>query len=266
MPADIRALCADLADEHEELDAIVSSRATFDWDVPTPAEGWAVRDQIAHLLYFDHRAELAITDPSAFAAHLQRYAAVDLAEFDDDHLRPQRDLPAAQLLAEWREGRTRMLNVFALLDAKQRIVWYGPDMSAASFVTARLMETWTHGQDVADALGVVRAPTHRLRHIAHLGVRARAFNYASHGRALPAQDVSVELREPDGGYWRWGDPQTRDRVEGDLLDFCLVVTQRRHALDTGLKVTGAGAKEWMSIAQAYAGPPGPGRRPGQFSR
>ena len=31
--------------------------------------------------------------------------------------------------------------------------WYGPSMSARSFVTARLMETWAHGMDVADALG-----------------------------------------------------------------------------------------------------------------
>jgi uncharacterized protein (TIGR03084 family) len=207
---------------------------------------------------------LAITDPRAFAAHLARYAGADLADFDHEHLRPQRDLPPAQLLSRWRQGRARMLNAFRSLDPAQRIAWYGPAMSAASFITARLMETWTHGQDVADAFGVLRTATPRLRHIAHLGIRARPFKYTSHGQALPPAEVRVELRAPGGDTWTWGVADAADRVAGEALDFCLVVTQRRHIDDTRLEVTGAAAREWMSIAQAFAGPPGPGRRPGQF--
>jgi uncharacterized protein (TIGR03084 family) len=135
-------------------------------------------------------------------------------------------------------------------------------MSPASFATARLMEYWAHGQDIADALGRARTPTARLRHICHLGVRTRGFSYSVRGLTAPDTDVRVELAGPDGDTWTWGDPAAADRVTGSALDFCLVVTQRRLAGDTGLVVTGDAATEWLSLAQAFAGNPSltdPGR-------
>jgi uncharacterized protein (TIGR03084 family) len=137
-------------------------------------------------------------------------------------------------------------------------------MSARSFATARIMETWAHGQDVLDALGRTRRPTDRLRHVAHLGVSTRGWSYAIRGRPIPEVDVRVELAAPSGGTWSWGEPDSVDRVSGPAEDFCLVVTQRRHVDDTTLQVEGATATEWMAIAQAFAGPPMDGRRPGAF--
>src|SRR5687768_14064973 len=138
-------------------------------------------------------------------------------------------------------------------------------MSFASFVSARLMETWAHGQDVVDALGAEREPTNRLEHICHLGVRARRNSYAARGLEFPGGDVRVVVTAPDGAEWSWGE-SSDDLVTGPALDFCLCVTQRRHLADTSLEVRGPLAEEWMSIAQAFAGPPGPGRAPGQFSQ
>ena len=138
-------------------------------------------------------------------------------------------------------------------------------MSAASFISARVMETWAHGQDVADTLGVSREPTHRLRHVAHVGVRARPFSYVTRGLPVPPEPVRVELTGPAGETWTW-EPDATDSVTGDALDFCLVVTQRRHVADTDLAINGPLAEEWMTIAQAFAGPPGQGRAPGQFRR
>ncbi len=137
-------------------------------------------------------------------------------------------------------------------------------MGARSFITARLMETWAHGQDIVDALAVVRPATDRLRHVAHIGVAARPFSYVANGRQAPSEPVRVELCGPGGDVWTWGPDDAADRVSGDALDFCLAVTQRRHLDDVSLAIEGAGAAEWMSIAQSFAGPPGPGRRPGQF--
>jgi uncharacterized protein (TIGR03084 family) len=117
------------------------------------------------------------------------------------------------------------------------------------------MEYWAHGQDIADGLGVARTPTARLRHICHLGVRTRGFSYAARGMTPPDVDVHVALVSPDGDTWTWGEPASADRVEGSALDFCLVVTQRRHVDDTALNVTGDAATEWMHIAQAFAGGP-----------
>ncbi len=140
-------------------------------------------------------------------------------------------------------------------------------MAARSFITARLMETWAHGQDVADALGIDRRPSARLRHVAHLGVRARPFSYAVNGLTMPDADVAVRLIGPDGEPWQWGpsDANPPNMVSGSALDFCLVVTQRRHLADTTLTIAGDAAVEWMAIAQAFAGGPGAGRLPGQFT-
>jgi uncharacterized protein (TIGR03084 family) len=134
-------------------------------------------------------------------------------------------------------------------------------MSAASSLTARIMETWAHTQDIADALGVAREPTGRLRHVAHIGVGARAFSYAVNGKTLPQTPVRVELTGPDGDTWTWGPEDAIDRISGPALDFCLLVTQRRHRNDLGLAIEGPAAIEWMAIAQAFAGAAGTGRPP-----
>jgi uncharacterized protein (TIGR03084 family) len=134
-------------------------------------------------------------------------------------------------------------------------------MAARSFITARLMETWAHGQDVVDALGARREPSSRLRHVAHIGVRARPYSYAVRGLTMPDGDVRVELLAPCGECWSWGDEAASARVTGRAEEFCLVVTQRRNVADTSLRAEGAEAEEWLRIAQAFAGGAGPGRPP-----
>jgi uncharacterized protein (TIGR03084 family) len=265
MAADLVSLCADLAAEHAVLDAIVAPLDPVGWHTATPAPGWSVRDQVAHLAFFDGRAMTAAADPEAFITDLATISA-DPAAYFEAHLQGGRAMDPATLLACWRGQRAAMIEVFLVLDPAIRIPWYGPPMGAASFITARLMETWCHGQDVADALGIHRAPTSRLRHVAHIAVSARAFNYASHNLPLPSDGVRVELLGPGAEAWAWGDASLRDRVRGSALDFCLVATQRRHRADTDLRIDGPLAQEWMAIVQAFAGPPGPGRAPGQFPR
>jgi uncharacterized protein (TIGR03084 family) len=163
-------------------------------------------------------------------------------------------------------ARAGFIDAVRTLDPGTRVPWYGPDMTLASSVTARLMETWAHGQDVADALGVSRVPTNRLRHVAFLGARAFANSYRARGLPVPETAVRIELVGPDGDRWDYGPDDAADVVRGPALDFCLVVTQRRHPADTDLESGGPVAVEWLSIAQAFAGPPGQGRRPGQFPK
>ncbi|WP_369597312.1 maleylpyruvate isomerase family mycothiol-dependent enzyme [Micromonospora sp. NBS 11-29] len=140
--------------------------------------------------------------------------------------------------------------------------WYGTSMSPASMATARLMETWAHGEDVAEALDVRRTPTGRLRHVAHLGFRTLGHGFAAHGRAVPTAPVRVELTAPTGGdVWGFGPAEAADRVTGPALDFCLLVTQRRHRSDLALVAAGPVADEWLDVAQAFAGPPGGKREP-----
>ena len=259
----MREICDDLTAEHEALDAIVADLDEAGWRHATPAAGWTVADGVSHLWFFDGTATQAAVDPAAFEVSKQALLA-GTATGADPSVEPGRAISGAELLTHWRTDRRRLVDALARLDPSQRLPWYGPAMAARSFATARLMETWAHGQDVVDALGVERASTHRLKHIAHIGVRARPFAYAINGRTLPAGDLRVELAGPDGEVWTWGDDAAVDRIEGDALDFCLLVTQRRHLADTALRVTGAGAVEWAGFAQAFAGGPGAGRRPGEF--
>jgi uncharacterized protein (TIGR03084 family) len=254
-----------LADEHDELDALVDGLDEEAWGAPTPAEGWAVRDQLSHLAFFDQAAAEAIGDPAGFATRAaaaveayRRTGADPMAE----HLARGRSMTGAEILAWWRRARRELLQAARTLRAGERLAWFGPDMGALSFVSARLMETWAHGQDVADALGVERAATSRLMHVAQLGVRTRRFSYAVRGLEPPTAAVVVELEGPAGERWSWDeDAGGAELVRGPALDFCLVVTQRRNLADTSLEVHGDEARRWMSIAQAFAGPPGPGRPP-----
>jgi uncharacterized protein (TIGR03084 family) len=260
---DLEKLAEDLSAEHEDLDAVVASIAAGEWDAPTPAPGWSVRDQISHLTFFDEEATLAATDAEAFNERLMG-AAADIDAYMNGPLDKARAMEPSEVLEWWRAARSAMLDAFKTVDPAARIPWYGPPMGLASFMSARLMETWAHGQDVVDALGAKREPTDRLRHIAFLGVRARRNSYSARGMEMPAGDVRVELRGPGQDLWTFGESDD-DVVTGSAESFCLVVTQRRHPADTDIQTRGPLAEEWISIAQAFAGPPGEGRRPGQFA-
>jgi uncharacterized protein (TIGR03084 family) len=251
---------ADLAAESDDLDRTVSDLPEAEFHRPTPAPGWTIAHQIAHLTWTDVIAHTAVTDPDAFLAQLASVARTGKFESYVDRMAENYLAPAADLLTRWRLAREDLAT--ALLETtSSRVVWFGTTMSPVSMGTARLMETWAHGQDVADALGLDRPSTPRLRHVAHLGYRTLGHGFAAHGRPVPASDVRVELSTPDGDMWTFGAENAVDRVDGPALDFCLLVTQRRHPHDLALKASGPVATEWLEVAQAFAGPPGGKRLP-----
>ena len=260
MPVDMTALAADLAAESAVTRALVAGLDEAGWHTPTQAAGWDIADQISHLAYFDEVTVRSALYPAQFEAEL---AAARQGVNPDAIAARFRDRSGAQLLDWFDTARADLIGTFTRLDPRARLPWFGPAMSAASSLTARIMETWAHTQDIADALGVTREPTSRLRHVAHIGVGARAFSYAVRGRTLPQTPVRVELTGPDGDQWTWGPQDAADRVTGPALDFCLLVTQRRHRDDLALVIEGPAATEWMSIAQAFAGEAGTGRPPGK---
>ncbi|AMW11176.1 wyosine base formation domain-containing protein [Streptomyces qaidamensis] len=250
----------DLREESEELDRLVAESSPLRWSLATPAPGWTVAHQIAHLAWTDGSALLAVTDADGFHALVEKALAAS-GSFVDEGAEEGAGAPPGALLARWRAGRTALMDALRAAPPGARFPWYGPPMSAASMATARLMETWAHGQDVADALGVVREPTDRLRHVAWLGVRTRDFAYGVHGLTPPADPFRVELRAPSGDLWTYGPKDAPQRVTGSALDFCLLVTQRAHRTGLALRADGPDADRWLGIAQAFAGPPGRGRPP-----
>ena len=258
MATDIAALLADLRDETTVVDGLLTHAGAEEWHQATAAAGWSIVDQVSHLAYFDEATTTAINDPRRFRREADDLVAAGPG-FPDLIAERFRTMPPAELLAWFRLARHDLLTTLAMVDPGTRIPWYGPPMSVTSAATARLMETWAHGLDIAGALGVAYPVSMRLRHVAHLGVRTFGFSFANRGLDIPEAEVAVRLTAPDGSLWTWGDPADPDRIEGPALDFCLVVTQRRHLADTALVVHGPVADRWITMAQAFAGPPGPGR-------
>ncbi len=250
-------ICQDLRDEYDALDAIVADIGEEGMDTVTPFYGWTVRDEITHIAYFDEAGKLAATDPQAFNDHMTKMLE-GIVEYDDLHKKVAavgRDMSAPDLMKWWRDERNALIDALAACDPKDRLPWYGPDMSARSFATARLMETWAHGQDVVDALKADRQATDRLQHVAHIGFITFKWSFLNRKLDLPEQVVRVELTSPSGQSWVFGPEQDDNIVKGSALDFCLAATQRRNVADTKLEVIGHVASQWMSIAQTFAGPP-----------
>jgi uncharacterized protein (TIGR03084 family) len=257
----LQQICSDLRDECEWLDNLVAPLSEVQWNLITPFVGWSIKTEIAHLAYFDSTARLAATDPQTFKKHL-----VSVFQSPEKYMESQRKIRTevpGKVLKFWRQERKALVDILETLNRKDRLPWYGPPMSALSFATARLMETWAHGQDVADTLGVAHTPTDRLRHISHLGVSTFGWSYANRGIKVPDVAFRVELTGPSGKIWTWGPPDAAESICGTAEDFCLVVVQRRHVDDTNLKITGEIMRDWMLIAQAFAGPPTTGPKPGE---
>ncbi|RVW01513.1 TIGR03084 family metal-binding protein [Rhodococcus spongiicola] len=256
--ADLKKIVDDLSAEGAALDALVADLPIEQWALTTPAEGWTVAHQIGHLAWTDRAALIAATDEEAFAAQLAEAWKNPLG-FVDEGAEVEAQRPPNELLADWRTTREKLAEVLLGVPAGTKLPWFGPPMSVASMATARLMETWAHGRDVADTLGVSVEPTDRLKHIARLGVRTRNFAYTVNELTPPADEFRVELTAPDGSVWAWGEDEAQQRVTGPAEDFCLLVTQRVHRGDTALQAVGTDADRWLDIAQAFAGPPGSGR-------
>jgi uncharacterized protein (TIGR03084 family) len=243
----------DLDDEQRELDEIVSAITDDEWLLATASPGWSVADQIGHLTYFDAAAVDAILDPELFATETVRlFEGSQHKGLDEYTLGHFRRLSPRALLNAWRVNRVRLADATTTLSDDDRVPWYGPSMSAASFISSRLMETWAHGTDIVDTLGVNRIASDRLRHVARIGFMTRGWSYVVRGEEPPEGEVRVELSGPSGDLWAWGEENAADTVTGSAEEFCLVVTQRRHVDDTSL-LSGELGRHWLVRAQAFAG-------------
>ncbi len=261
MTTSLERLRDDLRAEQRALDEVVENADEQHWLLVTPSPGWNVRDQIAHLTYFDEAAAHAVSRPDQF-----RNERADLfahaSDIDGFTLAPLRRLTPHELLGRWRNARLALHDATEHLADDARVEWFGPSMGAKSFLSARLMETWAHGTDVVDALCATRPATDRLVHVAQLGYNTRRWSYQVRGEPVPEGEVRLDLLSPSGASWTWGPDSADDTVSGLAEEFCLVVTQRRNLDDTSL-VAGELGTHWLQRAQAFAGAAtsGPARSP-----
>jgi uncharacterized protein (TIGR03084 family) len=249
---------ADLEAEGDRLERLVSSLDEAGWRTPTPAAGWDVATQVAHLAWTDEVAVKAATDKEAWDAVVLEAVADPTGYVDVQALALAKE---PDLLDRWRRARADLRTTLLEMPHGEKMPWFGPPMSPASMATARLMETWAHSLDVHEGLGAPVDDTDRIRHVAHLGVRTRNFAFAVHGLDAPTEEFRIDLAAPSGDVWSWGPEDAAQTLTGSAGDFCRLVTQRVHRADTDLVATGADVDRWLDIAQAFAGRPGEGRAP-----
>lgn len=249
---------ADLTAEGDRLEALVAELDDTGWRTPTPATGWDVATQVAHLAWTDEVAVKAATDKTAWDEVVLQALADPAGYVDEEAYALARE---PDLLARWRRARTDLRATLAAHPPGEKMPWFGPPMSATSMATARLMETWAHSLDVHEGLGVPVEDTDRIRHVAHLGVRTRDFAFSVHGLDAPSEEFRIDLVSPSGDVWSWGPEDAAQTLTGSAGDFCRLVTQRVHRADTDLVAVGPDVDRWLDVAQAFAGQPGEGRGP-----
>ena len=247
----------DFRDESQALYDLIAPLADADYDRRTRFKNWSIADVLTHLHMWNWLADRSLTDEKAFLAFVADLlkslgGGETLRSYENRWVAP---LQGRALLDAWRTQFLQLAEHYSGADPKARVKWVGPEMSVRSSVTARLMETWAHGQAVYDLLGVERVDTDRIRNIAVLGVNTFGWTFTTHGQPLPAVVPHVRLTAPSGAVWTWNEPSESELVEGSATEFCQVVTQVRNVADTRLKVAGDAARRWMSIAQCFAGPP-----------
>jgi uncharacterized protein (TIGR03084 family) len=256
---------ADFLAESEALHELLSDLPDKDFKQVTAFKGWTLDNVLGHLHMWNWAADLSLQDGEAFLAFLKSVSEhvrqSSLSAFETQWLR---GLEGRALLASWREFYLPMAERFGAADPSARVAWAGPTMSVRSSITARLMETWAHGQAIYDLLGLVRQNTDRIRNIAVLGVNTYGWTFQLRGREAPEPVPFVALTAPSGAIWTFGAESAVERIDGLAEEFCQVVTQTRNVADTTLRVTGPNATAWMAIAQCFAGhaedPPPPGTR------
>jgi uncharacterized protein (TIGR03084 family) len=255
---------SDLVAEGDVVDSLVADLDDARWALPTPAPGWTVKHQIAHLAFVFGLAGTAAADAEKFKAMMSRTGgdldtAVNAALAD--YLS---DLPEV-LLSRWRTQRDAAVKALDAVPGDALVPWLVRPLPPAVLACAGMMELFAHGQDIADALGVRVPRTDRIRHLVQFVTLVWDFGYQARGLPTPDVRFRYELVAPSGQLWEFGPPDARQRITGLAVDFCLLATRRRHRDDLEVTATGEEADRWLDIAQAYRGPAGPGRAPGQFA-
>lgn len=250
----------DFRQESNALYTLLDGLSESDWETKTQFKDWTINDVVAHLHYWNQGADLSLRDEKAL---LELMADLATAWQGEGHLvfthRRLGNIKGRELLAAWRGFYDETADRFAREDPKRRVKWAGPDMSVRSSITARLMETWAHGQAVYDIFGQVRADKDRIKNIAVIGINTFGWTFANRGMDVPVAMPYVGLTAPSEGLWEWGangnEEIGENSIRGNATEFCQVVTQVRNVADTALQVEGPVATQWMDLAQCFAGAP-----------
>tara|TARA_B100000676_G_scaffold86188_1_gene86216 strand:- start:4684 stop:5517 length:834 start_codon:yes stop_codon:yes gene_type:complete len=244
----------------EESDALYEILLNVDNDsfkLQTQFKSWTINDVLYHLHIWNIAALLSLKNEKEFIDFMQNFIeAIKSGNSAREYEKKLSDnAEGSDLLSLWKSTYESVSYEFSKSDPKQRVKWAGPDMSVRSSITARHMETWAHGQEIYDQLGVERIDTDIIKNIVIIGVNTFGWTYINRNLNVPEEMPKLSLVSPSNLLWEWNENNEENIISGSAAEFCQVVTQVRNINDTSLKVFGKIANEWMSIAQCFAGPP-----------
>lgn len=254
---------SDLWAESMQIDDLLVGLDDSQWTLPTPAPTWTIADQVAHLSFIFRLAGTAASAPETF----QMMVAEAQNDFDGAVNAALADFKAdpKTQLRRWETERSTAVDALRAVPAGQVVPWLVNPLPPTILACAGIMESFAHGQDIADALGVFPERTDRLIHLVGFAILTRDFGYEARGLTPPETEFRYEITAPSGVAWEFGPADSPERITGPAVDFCLLVTRRRHRADLAVTASGSEANHWLDIAQAYRGPAGAGRKPGQFA-
>jgi uncharacterized protein (TIGR03084 family) len=245
----------DLAAQQAELSGILDGLADAEWHAPTRCDGWDVADVVLHLAQTNEMAVASAT--GSFETVTARLAgdSPPAASVDDGAamlVARERGLSGAARRERWSAGARRLIDVLGHMDLSRRVPWVAGDLSARTLATTRLAETWIHGGDVADALGVPWAPTDRLRPIARLAWRTLPYAFSRAGRTMVGP-VSFRLEGPGGEPWDFvPEESAATTVWGPAAELCAVAARRVDPSATSLRGEGPDAADVLALVRTYA--------------
>jgi uncharacterized protein (TIGR03084 family) len=242
----VRDILSDLVAEQQFLDQSLQRIPIKIWDMVTPSKPWTVRDTIAHLADYE---ELA-ADTIAGGDKLKRWqTAPDLAPLKNEAIKKGRGMRPQDVIEWWRGGRAKVVEPLSHMDAADRIEWIEGDMSARTFATFRLMETWMHGLDIYATLGLEVEDTARIRHVCWLCWKTLTHAFKHAGEDY--EPIRVEVIGPAYAKWVFGPEDTDQLIKGSASDWARIAVRRVKPQKTNLKVSGDYAEKAMQVARAY---------------
>lgn len=252
----LHSLVRDLAHEADALDALLVTLTDEQWHTRTPAEGWDVRDSVAHIAIGDEIAFECVTQqrvPKLMQEGLEAILEGDVAAkaFELRMAGRGRQMHSSEVHRWWRDGNRALCEALGSVAPDVRLPWGPNRMSPASFVTARIMETWAHGLDCFDGVGATPVDTDRLRHVLVISVRALPYAFMINGVEPPGA-VRVEVTSPSGETWTVGSEGAATVIRGSASDWCRVAVHRdRRGERERLEGTGPDAADVIKHVQAY---------------
>ena len=253
----LQSVVSDLRAEGDELYTLLSEMDTGYWTARSTFKNWSVWDVVAHLHFADLMASKSLQSAQLFKDMMREVREAGAPQKYTDQLLKSGEhfINGPDLLVRWRELFLQMCSDLENADPEERFAWVGPGMKARMFATARLMETWAHGWEIYDLMGLQRRHSDRIKNIVAIGVRTFGWTFTNRKLPVPETAPYVELTAPSGDIWTFNDESAGHHVKGSAVDFSQVVTQVRNVADTQLDVRGDNAIAWMAIAQCFAGPP-----------